>query len=217
MNPEQTSQPVDQPQTVMPPQPTPVQPQVGRTQLHVARQWGQLVGTNIRTFDASNQMVCFAQAKAFKLREEITYYKDEAKTVPLFRTKARNIIDLAPTYDMIDNNGNIFGSLKRKGLMSAFAQDQWLILDTSGNQIGEVLEDSLIMGIIRRNVDFVAYFLPQTYTVSFGTTTVALIKQRKNPFTVKYDYDIDTENYEKYQLLFLAIANLLGLIEARQN
>lgn len=202
----------------IPQQPTPATTTpTGRTQLHVARQWGQLIGTNIRTYDVNSQLVCFAQAKAFKLREEITYYQDEAKTKALFRTKARNIIDLAPTFDMIDNNGNIFGSLKRKGLMSAFAQDQWLILDPSGNQIGEILEDSLLMGIIRRNVEFVSYFSPQTYTVTFGSTEVAQIKQRKNPFTVKYDYDIDTESWQKYQLLFLAIANLLGLIEARQG
>jgi hypothetical protein len=165
----------------------------------------------------NQQMVCFAQAKAFKLREEITYYRDEAKTQPLFHTKARNILDIAATYDMFDNNGQIFGSLRRKGLMSTFAQDQWVILDASGNQIGDVTEDSLALGIIRRNIDFVAYFLPQTYSVKFGNVEVAEIKQRKNPFTVKYDYDIDTASWEKYQLLFLAIANLLGLIEARQN
>lgn len=212
MNQEPTTQPAPQ----MPEAVAPVAP-VGRTQLHVARQWGQLIGTNIRTFDANQQLICFAQAKAFKLREEITFYQDEAKTTPMFHTKARNIIDLAATYDMFDNNGQIFGSLKRKGIMSAFAQDQWIIMDAAGNQVGEVTEDSLALGIIRRHVDFVAYFLPQTYSVTFGGVEVAQIKQRKNPFTVKYDYDIDTASWEKYHLLFLAIANLLGLIEARQN
>jgi hypothetical protein len=188
-----------------------------RTKLRVERQFMQLVGTNIRTFDASDKLVCFAKAKAFKLREEVIFYADEEKTTPLFHTKARNIIDLSPTFDMFDNNGKLFGSLKRQGLMSAFAQDHWFILDAEGNQIGDILEDSLMMGIIRRHIDFVAYFVPQKYSVKFGATEVAEITQRKNPFLVKYDYDIDTASWDKYQQLFLAIANLLALIEARQN
>ncbi len=188
-----------------------------RTKLSVARQWGQLIGTNIRTFDANNQLICFAHAKAFKLKEEILFYSDESKTRVMFRTKARNIIDIAPTYDLFDSAGNIFGSLKRKGLSSSFVQDHWLILDASGSQIGEIREDSPVLGVIRRFVDFAAYFLPQTYHVSFGSQEVAQIKQRKNPLTVRYDYDIDSSSYEKYQMLFLAIANQLALIEARQN
>jgi len=206
-----------QPVAAMPPQPAPMAPDLSKTYFQVARQWGQLVGTNIRTFDASGQLVCFAHSKAFKLKEQIVFYKDEAKTQPLFSTKARNVIDLAATYDMYDNSGTMFGSLRRKGLSSSFVQDQWLILDAAGNQIGEITEDSPVLGVIRRFVDFAAYFLPQVYSVKFGAIEVAQIKQKKNPFTVKYDYEIDTASWNQYQLLFLAIANLLGLIEARQN
>lgn len=199
------------------PQPQQSINQTERTTLRVERQFMQLIGTNIRTFDAFNSLVCFAKAKAFKIREEITFYKDEAMTSPIFQTKARNIIDFSPTFDMFDNNGQIFGSLKRKGLSSAFARDHWLILDNNGNEIGQVLEDSLAMGIIRRHIDFVAYFLPQTYSITLNGKDVADIKQRKNPFTVKYDYSIDTTTYSTNTRLFLAIANLLALIEARQN
>jgi hypothetical protein len=201
----------------MPPAPAQLVQDNSKTHLTVARQWGQLIGTNIRTTDQNGSLLCFARAKAFKLREEIIFYTDETKTTPLFRTKARNIIDIAPTYDIFSNEGAIFGSLRRKGLSSSFVQDHWLILDASGNQIGEIMEDSALMGVIRRYVDWAAFFLPQTYTVTFGAEQVAEIKQRKNPLTVKYDYSINTPEWEKYKLLFLACANLLALIEARQN
>jgi hypothetical protein len=188
-----------------------------RTTLSIERQWGQLFGTSIRSYDSQRRLVCFAKAKAFKLREEITFFRDEAQTVPMFKTKARNILDIAATYDMYTNSGELFGSLRRKGIMSSFAQDHWLLLDAAGNQVGEVKEDSLFLGIVRRHIELVAYFLPQTYHVTFGETIVAEIKQHKNPFTVKYDYSIDSDKYTQYEMLFLAIANLLALIEARQN
>jgi uncharacterized protein YxjI len=208
-------------QNQVPPQDNPVPAQqsaapTNRVALSVERQFAQLIGTNIRTFDAGHNLIAFAKAKAFKIREEVNFYSDEAQTQPLFKTKARNIIDLAPTFDMFTSEGQIFGSLKRQGLMSAFARDHWLILDATGNQVGEIVEDSLMMGILRRNVDFVSLFVPQTYSVTFGDKEVAEIKQRKNPFTVKYDYAIDEDQFTNYRMLFLAIANLLALIEARQ-
>ena len=188
-----------------------------RTKLRVQRQFMQLIGTNIRTFDANDQLICFAKAKAFKLREEITFYKDETKTTPLFTAKARNIIDFSPTFDMFDPSGVLFGSLKREGMMSTFAQDHWFILDKDGQQIGDIIEDSLMLGVIRRHIELVAYFIPQTYSVKFGAVEIAEITQRKNPFLVKYDYEIDTEVWQKNELLCLAISSLLAVVEARQN
>lgn len=196
---------------------TPSVAQPLRTKLRVQRQFMQLIGTNIRTFDANDQLICFAKAKAFKLREEITFYKDETKTTPLFTAKARNIIDFSPTFDMFDPSGVLFGSLKREGMMSTFAQDHWFILDKDGQQIGDIIEDSLMLGVIRRHIELVAYFIPQTYSVKFGAVEVAEITQRKNPFLVKYDYEIDTEVWQKNELLCLAISSLLAVVEARQN
>ena len=188
-----------------------------RTSLRVERQWGQLIGTNVRTYDANNQLVCFARAKAFKLKEEIHFYSNEDKSTVLFSTKARNIIDIAPTFDLIAPDGSVFGALKRQGLSSSFVQDHWDILDTSGAIIGTVTEDDAFLGVMRRFVDFASLFMPQKYSVKFGALEVAEIKQRKNPFTIKYTYDVDTASWEKYKLLLLAIPNLLALIEGRQG
>lgn len=192
-------------------------PQAQRIALRVERQWGQLIGTNIRTYDSNNQLVSFAHAKAFKLKEEIIFFADEARTIKLFSTKARNIIDIAPTYDLFDANGNVFGALKRQGISSSFVQDKWDILDTTGNIVGSVTEDSALLGVIRRFIDFASLFMPQTYSVVFGNSEVAEIKQRKNPFTIKYEYSVDAQSWEQYKLLFLAIPNLLALIEGRQS
>jgi len=200
------------------PEPTPaVAPTTGMRSFAVERQWGQLIGTNIRTFDEQRALVCFAKQKAFKLKEQITFFHDEAQTKPMFSVRARNIIDIAATYDMFDTQGAHIGSLRRKGLSSAFVQDHWLILNSQDQEVGSVMEDSALLGIVRRFVDFASYLLPQTYSVTFSGKDVGEIKQRKNPFTVKYDYTISEESYKSFPLLILAIPNLLAIIESRQN
>lgn len=200
------------------PAPTPqISPVQGMRTFGVERQWGQLIGTNIRTFDEQRQLICFAKQKAFKLKEEITFFHDEAQTQPMFRVKARNIIDISATYDMFSTEGQLIGSLRRKGLSSMFVQDEWLILDSAGQEVGTIKEDSALLGIVRRFVDYASYLLPQTYSVVFSGKDVGEIKQRRNPFTVKYDYTISEESYSAYPLLILAIPNLLAIIEARQN
>lgn len=183
----------------------------------VARQWGQLIGTNIRTYDDQDKLLCFAKQKAFKLREEITFYSDESQSNVLFKVKARNIMDLAGTYDMFDSNNKLMGSIRRKGLASTFVRDEWLILDNQEREIGQVTEDSLALGVVRRFIDFVALLIPQTYDVSLNNRKVGELKQVRNPFKVKYICNINSDIFNNNKLLILAIPNLLAIIEARQS
>lgn len=190
---------------------------VNKVNFTVARQWGQLIGTNIRTYDDQDKLLCFAKQKAFKLREEVTFYSDESQSNVLFKVKARNIVDLAGTYDMFDLNNNLMGSIRRKGIASTFVRDEWLILDNQEREIGQVTEDSLALGVARRFIDFVALLIPQTYDVSLNGQVVGSFKQVRNPFKVKYICEISSDIFRENNLLILAIPNLLAIIEARQN
>lgn len=185
--------------------------------LSVERQWGQLIGTTIRTFDENKTLVACAKQKAFKLKEEITFWADETQTTPLFKIKARSIMDFGATYDMFDPQGVRVGALRRKGLASTFIQDEWIILDSHDQEVGSVKEESTLLGILRRFVDYVSYFLPQKYIVTLSGEQVAEITQRKNPFTVKYDYTVQQKTFSSDLILCLAIPNLLAIIEARQG
>lgn len=184
----------------------------------IKRQFLKLVGAKIRTYDNHEQLLCFAQAKAFKLKEEIWFYADEAKTKPLFSMKARSIIDFGATYDITDANNQRLGSIRREGLKSSFVQDSWKILNAQDQEIGTVKEDSGTLGILRRYIDLIGLLVPQSYEVAFAEGPVAWLHQRRNPFTIVYDYNVSQAALQQYsQIWFLAIPNILGLIEARQN
>lgn len=182
----------------------------------VKRQMLQIVGQNIRSYDSQNNLVCFARKKALKLKEDIVFYLDEQKSSVLFNVKARSVIDIAATYDIFSPSGEVIASMKRKGLASTFVQDQWLILGPNGDQWGLVQEESSTLGVLRRYVDFVSLFIPQTYDVFWGAVLVGTIKQNKNPFTMRLSVHYEPSAQALGKTLKLAIPNLLAVLEGRQ-
>lgn len=190
----------------------------GSITLYVERQFLKLVGATVRTYDANRNLLCKAEQKAFKLKEDIPFFADENKTQEIFRIRARNIIDIAATYDISDPNGNRIGSLRRKGLASTFVRDEWVILNASEQEIGLIQEDSNILGVLRRYVDFVALFVPQKFSILMGGNEVGTMQQNKNPFTVKLTATISQQAVSQLgSILTYAIPSMLAIIEARQN
>lgn len=184
----------------------------------VERQILKLVGATIRTFDANNQLIARADQKGFKLKEQVTFFHDEQRTSPMFMVKARNVFDIAATYDITDPSGQIIGSLRRKGVASTFVGDEWLLLNASEQEIARVMEESKTLAIIRKWVDLAALILPQKFVVTVGETVLGTIQQNKNPLTIRLQCDfIDQAQSVLGQNLTLAIPNMLAIIEQRQS
>jgi uncharacterized protein YxjI len=184
----------------------------------VKRQFWQIFGTTVRTYDAAGKLVCLAHAKAFKLREQIIFYDDETRNQVLFSIQARQIIDLGATYDITDAKGQRLGSLRRKGLSSTFVRDEWLLLDANEQHIGTITEDSQGLGILRRYLNFAALLIPQRFEVNLGGQPAGTIQQNKNTFTVKLQCSFSSSSQSQLgETLLLAIPNILAAIEARQS
>jgi len=174
-----------------------------------------LAGAKFHIFDSNGQVLLFSKMKAFKLREDIRLYTGEDMAEELITIHARNIIDFSAIYDVADaKTGQSIGSLQRKGLKSML-KDEWLILDTSGVQIGVIKEDSLGLALLRR---LLTNLVPQEYDVEINGIKVASFKQKFNPFIMKLnvDFSLDSNNlFDKR--LGLAAGVLLCAIEGRQN
>lgn len=184
----------------------------------IKRQFWQLLGTTVRTYDATGRMVCLAYASDFKLREQVTFYGDEAKSQVLFRVEIRRILDISPTYDITNLTGELLGSLRRKNLKSSLLRDEWLILDANEQGIGSIREDSQRLALLRRFLILAAFFLPQRYEIHVGEQLLGTIQQNKNRLKLKLQCSYQAAAKERLgETLLLAIPNLLAVIEARQN
>lgn len=169
-----------------------------------------------RLYNPQGELVMYSQQKMFKLREDIRIYSDEMKTRELLYIQARQILDFAAAYDVIDSQtGMKVGVLRRKGFKS-IVQDEWQVLDTADQQIGILHEDSLALAMLRRLL--LGTLLPQNYDLLLGDIRVADLRQRFNLF--RYELDIDCSMDTSRRLdrrLAIASGILLATIEGKQS
>ena len=129
--------------------------------------------------------------------------------------KARQIIDFSAAYDVVDSkSGAKIGALRRKGF-SSLIRDTWEFLDTSDNPIGNILEDSMGMALLRR---FLSNLIPQSFHADVGGESIASYHQNFNPFVYKLRVLLEPGAREKIDpKLVIAGGILLAAIEGRQG
>ena len=152
----------------------------------VRRKVLKLLGGGFYVLDPDENVVGYSEQKAFKLKEDITVFADEGQTAPLLRIRARQMIDFAACYDVVDESEGLkVGAARRKGLRSML-RDSWEVLDEFDQPIAKLEEDSMGMALLRR---FLANLVPQNFTLGSGADAVH-ISQRFNPFVYKLDVRI---------------------------
>ena len=170
---------------------------------------------HIYSDDSMQQLIGYSKQKALKLKEDIRVYSDEQKSTELICIKARSIIDFGAGYDITDSQtGEAICSFKREGLKSLF-KDSWKVMDSSGNQIGTLGEDSGILALVRRFVPFASLLIPQEFVLSTGTGSI-VFTQKMNPLIHKmFVTNIQSSGLDPR--IVLAATMLLIAIEGRQG
>lgn len=170
----------------------------------------------IRLYSPDGALVGFSEQKMFRLREDIRIYADEQKQQELLWIQARQIIDFAASYDVIDSTRSTkVGALRRKGFRSIL-RDKWEILDVNDVPIGVLWEDSPGRAALRRLL--LGSLLPQRYDVLIGEQVVAKFSQRFNLFRYELELDFSADLSQLLdRRLGVAAAVLLGMIEGKQR
>ena len=177
------------------------------------RNFFNFLGITCRILDLQGGLKFKVKLKAFKLKEDITVFADEAQTIPVLNIKARQIIDFGATYDVIDvATQQPIGAWRRKGLKS-IVRDEWELLDVHGQVIALIKEDSTALALLRR---FLSNLIAQSYHLEINGQPVGLIKGTWNPFIVKYTVDFTQEQWLDKRLTLAGVV-LLMCIEGKQN
>ncbi len=126
--------------------------------------------------DANKNILGFAKQKMFKLKEDIRIYTDENMTHELFYIKQQQIMDTWGTFAVIDTASNVtLGYIRRKGLMSTFAWDEWEVLDAYNRPIGGIHERAG-RGLARKFLPG-GGLIPEKMTLVLNNQPVAEINQ----------------------------------------
>jgi uncharacterized protein YxjI len=177
----------------------------------IRRKVMKLFGASFHVYDGE-RIVAFCDQKAFKLREDIRLYQDESKSTELMLIRARQVVDFAACYDIVDaKSQQKVGALRRKGLASIL-RDSWEVLDNDDQPIGKCQEDSATMAMLRRFINLI----PQTFRLQATKGGAVVFKQRFNPFVYSLEVTIPADVGIDRRLVF-ATAVLLAAIEGRQE
>ncbi len=121
----------------------------------------------------------YAEQKRFSLKEKVTFWADAGRTQVVFTIGARNVLEIAGTYDVVAGDGTPLAVIS-KDLMSSFLRSTYRI-DIGGRQlIGH--ERSPVRAIVRRVFSAVTdfpWFLPIQFDVVDPVGNLALTIDRQ--------------------------------------
>jgi uncharacterized protein YxjI len=100
---------------------------------------------------SEGELYAFAQQKRMAFREQVTLYTDDTKREPVLGFKARQMMDLGATYDVVDGGGNPVGSF-RKDFAKSLLRTTWHV-EQPGFGTATGSERSMAVAIIRRLVE----------------------------------------------------------------
>lgn len=186
----------------------------------VQRKIFKLFGGAFYVLDETGRTIGYSTQAAFKLKEDIRVYTDTDCATELLAIKARSIIDFGAVYDVFDAaSGQPLGSLRRKGWASSLVQDNWLVFNAAGAEVGKLYEYGTGLAILRRIIGPLMQLIsPQSYVMEIGPVQVATMSTRRNPFVYKLDVDIiPTAPQYVDPRVVLAGGILLAAIEGHQG
>ena len=177
----------------------------------IRRKLLKVFGASFHVYDGE-RVVAFCAQKAFKLREDIRLFDDESQRTELMWIRARQIVDFAACYDVVDSSTQQkVGALRRRGFRS-IVRDSWEVLDEQDRPVAKVEEDSTVLALVRR---LVSNLVPQTFRMH-GKNGDVVFKQRFNPLVYSLVVTVPSDPGIDRRLVF-ATAVLLAAIEGRQG
>jgi hypothetical protein len=183
----------------------------------VRKKFLQFFGGSFYVYDASGALVLFSRLKAFKLKEDIRVFTDDAMQTEALSIQARTVLDFSGSYDVYDSaTGQRVGALRRKGLKSSFYKDEWVILDATEREVGLIQEESGVLALLRKYL--FGALIPQSFNVQIGGRPVARFNQPFNLFITKLNLDFSPDPQCQFdRRLGIAAGILLCAIEGKQK
>ena len=100
---------------------------------------------------SEGDLYAFAQQKRMAFREQVTLYTDDSKQESVLGFKARQVMDLGATYDVVDAGGTPIGTF-RKDFAKSLLRSTWHV-EQPGLGTATGTERNMAVAIIRRLVE----------------------------------------------------------------
>ncbi|WP_344078130.1 hypothetical protein [Luedemannella helvata] len=151
--------------------------------------------------DSEGPLVAFAQQKRMAFKEQVTLYTDDTKQVPVLGFKARSVLDLGATYDVMDAQGNPIG-LFRKDFAKSLLRSTWHVEQPGLPQVtGQ--ERNFAVALLRRFTDSLSW-LPYHFDFVAGDRPIFSV-DRKWGFRDRYMIEIPDPTIDRRLVIAMAV------------
>jgi hypothetical protein len=121
----------------------------------------------VRAGDRDGALLALAEQKRMSMREQVTFFADERKSQPLFAFRARQVMDLAATYDVVDAHGETLGWF-RKDFGRSLLRSTWVVEVPGQGISGSGTERSQVVAVLRRFVESFSWPVHFDFTTAQG-------------------------------------------------
>ena len=147
------------------------------------------------------ELLAFAQQKRMAFKEQVTLYTDDTKQVPVLGFKARQVMDLGATYDIVDPNGNALG-LFRKDFKKSLLRSTWHV-EQPGIGVATGQERNAAVAVLRRFVEALSW-LPYHFDFTIDGQ-VAFSVDKKWGLRDRYVVDIHHPGLDRRVVIAMAV------------
>lgn len=158
------------------------------------------------------EQVAFVEQKRLAFREEVTFFTDESKTTPLFKFKARQILDVGATYDVTAADGTPIGTF-RKDFKKSLLRSTWHLEQGELAAIGT--ERSQLIAILRRIWDLfedLPFFFKYHFDFTSGDKLVMSVDKTA---LIRDRYRIEMHEPTLDRRMAIAMAVALDALQSR--
>ncbi|MCC7439364.1 MAG: hypothetical protein IT211_12800 [Armatimonadetes bacterium] len=173
----------------------------------------------MRVTDADGTLICFVKQKAFKLKEDVTVFADEAMTEPLYKINADRVFDWSAKYHFRNADGTPIGFIQREGRKSLW-KASYKINDGTA-EVMNIKEENpwakffdAFLGELPIVGMFTGYLFHPSYILC-STNGTELIRIKKQPafFEGKFNIEQLTEMPPEEELRSLMGLMMMVLVE----
>lgn len=180
------------------------------------------ISQQITVEDHSGALQYFARQKAFKLREAVTVFADEAQTRPLFTIAADRVLDISAQYTIARASGGQAGVIQREGMKSILRTSYNITTPSHGSftlreenpwaKLGDGLFGAIpIVGM------FAGYVFHPKYVIRDGSGTPVL-RIEKKPALFEGRFELQRlAQADPAALEVLVVGSLMMLLLERQR
>ncbi len=165
-------------------------------------------------------LLVFVEQKRMKLKEQIDFFGDREKTMPLFSVKAENAFDPRGRYNLLDPSGNVIARFK-KDFKASFARSTYHLQDTAGTETGMAKERNLLAALFRKYsglIPWVGDFLgmiPIAYNFDFTALDGTHQAVVEKIWSIRDRYRITISDPALDRRLVIALAVCMDALQAR--